>query len=85
MNIKLKLNKLEMLKIKYKILNFFQLILRIISKLILNIIYKSLKIVKIFLKKDLKLKSNNKNLLFIFMVIFLLNLINTNTFIKKQC
>lgn len=42
-------------------LNFFQLILRIVSKFTSNIIYKDLRVAKIFPKIEFKIKLTYKN------------------------
>ena len=45
---------------KYSVSGFFQLILRILPKLTLNIINKNLRTLKIFTKKDFELKLYDK-------------------------
>lgn len=74
---------LKIVKIKYPIMDFFLFILKIISKLFLNTIYKSLKVIKIFLKKDFKLKLSYEKYLLTFMIILMLSLRETYIFIKE--
>lgn len=54
--IKLYQNRLKVLKVEYLVLVFFQLVLKISSKLNSDIINKSLKIFKIFLEKSVNVK-----------------------------
>ena len=49
-------NRLKILKMGCLISDFFQLVLKVFSKLVLNIVNKSLEIFKVFLEKDFKLK-----------------------------
>lgn len=74
---------LKIVKIKYPIMDFFLFILKIISKLFLNTIYKSLKVIKIFLKKDFKLKLSYEKYLLTFMIILMLSLRETYIFIEE--
>lgn len=82
-NIKLQQNKLNIFKLKYLSLKLFYLILRIIFELTLDIFYKKLKVTKILLKKNLKIRSSYKTYLLILIVIFMLNLVKTNIFLDK--
>ena len=59
--IKLYQDRLKMLKVRYPIPSFFQLILRVFFKLTADIINKGLRISKILLEKSLELELNNRS------------------------
>ena len=61
-------------------MGFFELILRILFKFTLDIIIKKLKMLKIFLKEDLKVKRHDK--CGIFVTIFMISLFKANNIIK---
>lgn len=70
-----------MLKVKYSVLNFFQLVWRVFLKLTLNDINKSPEISKILIKKsfEIQLFDNNAALL----VAFILSILKINSVTKK--
>ena len=74
-------NKLVILKIKYSILGFFQLVLKVFLKFTLDIINKSLKISKIFLKQGFKFWPYNKTDIVI--IIGILSSLKIDNIIKK--
>ena len=65
---------------EYLVLGFFQLILNVFFKLILDI-DKSLKIFEIFLEKSFEVEPHNKNSAFIIMLV--LNLFKANNTMQK--
>lgn len=70
-----------MLEVRYQVLNFFQLVLEIFSKLVLNIVNQSFRISKIFLKKSFELKLHDEDNALLAM--FILSLLQVNNTIKK--
>ena len=58
--IKLCQDRLEVLKIECPVLDFFQIVLKISLKLILDIVNKSLENFKVIFKEGFKVKSHNK-------------------------
>lgn len=75
-----------MLKMRSLILNFFELVLRIAFKLILNTRHKILKIAKVLSKKELKFLLGHKNIhaFVITIMTFVLNLMEANVFAEKK-
>lgn len=65
-----------MLKVECLVLSFFKLKLKIFSKLILNVIDKSIKVSKVFLEEDFKVGLCDISSTFI--VIFMLGLSENN-------
>lgn len=70
-----------MLKVKCLVSDFFQLVLKVVSKFSLDIVIKGLKIFKVDLKKSFKIRSYNKN--GAFLAIFVLGPLDTYAVIEK--
>lgn len=75
---------MKIFKLKYLILKFFYSILKILSKLTLDIIYKDFRVMKIILKKYFKVISSYKNYLLILIIVFIFSQLEADTIIKKQ-
>lgn len=66
------------------VLGFFHLILRVFLDFTLDVIYKRLRVIKIFMEKDLEFRSRYENYSFALMTTLILGLVKAESPTKKQ-